>query len=276
MTSVLDPRIRPGPSTAPSAARSAWRAAASLAAAALLLGGLSQMVTVLAHEEHDLVRTFSADAVASIDVALESGSAVVMAADVTDITVTAHISDGLRSTGHSEEIVGDRLVLRGSCPAFLSSFCEVDYQIVVPADVGVTAQMENGGLSVTGTTGGVDASSENGAIDLLGVEGDIDVESANGALRGQDLSAGTVIAGTDNGAIDLSFGGAPDAVSAESANGSITLRLPEVTGAYRVEMDTDNGSTELGVATDPASARLVRAMSDNGSVRVVGLDALDR
>ncbi|HEY8057913.1 MAG TPA: DUF4097 family beta strand repeat-containing protein [Acidimicrobiales bacterium] len=276
MTSVLDPRTPPGASSAPSAARSAWRAAASLAAAALLLGGLSQMITVLAHEEHDLVRTFPADAVVSIDVALDSGSAVVTAGDVTDITVTAHISDGLRSTGHSEEIVGDRLVLRGSCPAFLSSFCEVDYRVVVPADVGVIAEMEDGSLSVTGTTGGVDASSENGAIDLLGVEGDIDIESANGAVHGQDLLAGTVVAATDNGSIDLAFIGAPDAVSAESANGSITLRLPEVTGAYRVEMETDNGSTELGVATDPASDRLIRALSDNGSVRVVGLDAPDR
>lgn len=276
MTSVLDPRTPPRPSSAPSAARSAWRAAASLAAAALLLGGLSQVITVLAHEEHDLVRTFSADGVASIDVALESGSAVVMAADVTDITVTAHISDGLRSTGHSEELVGDRLVLRASCPAFLSSFCEVDYRVMVPADVGVTADLEDGSLSVTGTTGGVDASSENGAIDLLGVEGDLDIESANGVLRGRDLLSGTVVAMTDNGSIDLGFVGAPDAVSAESANGSITLRLPEVTGAYRVEMETDNGSTELGVATDPASDRLVRAVSDNGYVRVVGLDAPDR
>src|SRR3546814_12492069 len=38
--------------------------------------------------------------------------------------------------------------------------------------------------------------------------------------------------------------------------------------AYRVDLDTDNGSTDSMVATDPTSERSISARSNNGSLTV--------
>ena len=46
-----------------------------------------------------------------------------------------------------------RLVLTGSCPLFLSDFCDVDYEVVVPRAMAVTADVDNGAIRVAGTVG---------------------------------------------------------------------------------------------------------------------------
>jgi hypothetical protein len=272
MTAVLEPPVAPAPVAPTSGARRAWRIAGSLAAAGLLFWGVSQTVSVLAHEEHTEQLSFPADGVEVIDIDLDDGSVDITAADVDEISITARISDGLRATGHSEAIEGNRLVLRGTCPIWLSTFCSVHYDVTVPYDVDVRAELANGRLEVVGTTGSIDANSDNGSIALVDVEGDVEISSSNGSLEGDGLVADTVTAGTDNGRIDLGFAGPPTFVDAQSDNGSVELRLPEVDGGYRVDMDTDNGSTDLGVATDPASDRHITATSDNGSVRVLSSD----
>jgi hypothetical protein len=271
MTTVLDP-IAPAPVAPTPKVRLAWRIAASVAAAALLVWGVQQTVSLLAHEEHDEVTTFPAASVDVVDIDVGNGSVEVTAGDVDRITVHAHISDGLRATGHDERIEGNRLVLESSCPLFLSNFCSVDYDVLVPADVDVRASMINGHLDVVGTTGSVEASSDNGGITLVDVDGDVELRSDNGSLAADGLVADTVTASTSNGTIDLGFVRAPTFVDADSDNGSIELRLPQVSGGYRVDMDTLNGSTELGVATDPASDRHITADTSNGDIRVRGTD----
>ena len=44
--------------------------------------------------------------------------------------------------------------------------------------------------------------------------------------------------------------------------------VPDTPDTYRVEVDTDNGSTDVGVRTDPDSDRSIRAETNNGSVSV--------
>jgi DUF4097 and DUF4098 domain-containing protein YvlB len=271
MSTVLDP-VAPIPVAPSPGVRTTWRVLGSLAAAALLLWGVSQTVSLLAHEEHDEVSTFAADGVEVIDIHVEDGSIEVTAADVDEITVEAHVSDGLRPTAHDERLEQNRLVLESSCPLFLSTFCSVDYDVTVPEDVDVRSSTSNGRLEVVGTTGSVEASSDNGSIVLVDVEGDVELHSSNGSLQADGLRAHTVTADTDNGGIHLAFAAAPSFVSAESDNGSVEVRLPEVAGGYRVDMSSDNGSTELGVATDPASDRHIEAFTDNGSVRVLGTE----
>jgi hypothetical protein len=252
--------------------RRAWRIAASVGAAALLVWGVQQTISLLAHEEHDEVTTFPAASIDVIDLDLGNGSVEITASDVDEITVHAHISDGLRPTGHDERVEGNRLVLESSCPLFLTNFCSVDYEVTVPADVEVRGSIDNGHLDVTGTNGSVDARASNGAITLVEVEGDVELRSDNGSLTAAGLVADTVTASTSNGSVDLGFAEPPSFVDADSDNGSIELRLPPVGGGYRVDMDTDNGSTDLGVATDPGSGRHITASTSNGDVRVLGVD----
>jgi hypothetical protein len=272
MTAVMDPISAPTPVAPTPGVRRAWRIAAALAAVALVFWGVTQTVSVLAHEEHTEHASFPADGIEVVDIDLSSGSVELTAADVDEITVDARISDGLRRTGHDERIEGNTLVLRGTCPIFLTTFCSVHYDVTVPRDVDVRADLDNGRLQVVGTTGSIDASSDNGSIALVDVEGDVEIDSDNGSLEADGLVARTVTAETDNGSIDLGFAEPPTFVDADSDNGSVEVRLPEVAGGYRVDMDTDNGSTDLGVATDPASDRHITATSDNGAVRVLSAD----
>jgi hypothetical protein len=272
MTAVMDPIPTTAPVAPTPGTRLAWRVVAGLAAAALLLWGVTQTVSVLAHEEHTETVTFPAAGVAEIDVRLESGSVDIVAADVEEITVRARISDGLRRTGHDERLVDGRLVLEGTCPIFLSTFCAVHYDVQVPRDLDVVAHLDSGRLEVVGVHGSVEAASDNGSVAVTDVVGDIAIHSDNGSLEGEGLDAETVTASSDNGSIDLGFAEAPTTVTAESDNGSVELRLPEVAGGYLVDMDTDNGSTDLGVATDPGSTRRITATSDNGAIRVLSTE----
>jgi hypothetical protein len=271
MTAVLDP-VPPTPVAPSPRVRTTWRVLGSLAAAGLLLFGVAEGISQLAHEEHTELRTFAADGVAVLDVDVASGSVDVTAADVDEITVEARVSRGLRPTGHDERLEGDRLVLSATCPLWLSEFCSVHYDVTVPPEVEVRAHVGDGRLQVIGTSGPVEASTGNGSVTLVDVEGDADLHSGNGSIDADGMVADVVTADTENGSIDLGFVAAPTSVTADSSNGSVEVRLPEVDGGYRVDMDTDNGSTDLAVATDPASGRHVTATSDNGDVRVLGTD----
>jgi DUF4097 and DUF4098 domain-containing protein YvlB len=163
-------------------------------------------------------------------------------------------------------------VLSGTCPNFLATFCSVHYDVQVPVGFDVVARVDNGRLQVVGTEGSVDATSSNGSIALVDVRGDISVSSDNGSIEGDGLVATTVSARSSNGSIDLGFVEAPTIVEADSDNGSVEVRLPDVAGGYRVDQDTDNGSTDLEVATDPESERHITVTSDNGDVRVLAVD----
>ena len=124
MSSVLDPVSSPAPAVSPRT-RTAWKVAASVAAVLLLVFGVVQTISALAHGERTITRTFPAAGVATVAVEVSSGSVEVVAAEVDEITVTARVSDGFRSTGAEQTIDGDRLVLTGSCPLYLSAFCSV-------------------------------------------------------------------------------------------------------------------------------------------------------
>lgn len=275
MSVGVDSPSSPVPTVSPRT-RTAWKVAASAAAMLLLVFGVVQTISALAHGERTITRSFPAAGVASVDVEVSSGSIEVVAAEVDEITVTATVSDGFRSTGAEQAIDGDRLVLTGACPLYLSTFCSVDYVVEVPAEVAVVARVDDGPVRISGVAGAVEVSSDNSGIELLGLSGPVTVHSANGSLAGESLRSPSVEASTENGTVDLGFTTAPDTVLATSDNGSVEVRLPAVPGDYRVDAGTDNGLTEIGVATDPASSRSVVLRSDNGDLRVLPTGAGDR
>jgi len=266
--SVDDRRIERTPSVTPGA-HTAWSVAASVAAVLLLVFGVLQTLSVLAHGERTFTRTFPAGGVDTVEVDLSSGSVEVVAAAVDEITVTATVSDGFRATGADQEVVGGRLRLTGTCPLYLSTFCEVHYDVEVPEEMALTARVDDGPIRVVGLAGAVDLSSDNSGVEVVGVSGPLAIHSANGSLSGEDLLSASVEASTDNGSVDVGFAAAPETVIATSDNGSVEVRLPEVAAGYRVDAGTDNGSTTIEVATDPASGRSVVLRSDNGDLRVL-------
>ncbi len=260
------PGARPAPT---SRARAAWKVAASITAVAVLAWGLSLAVTQVAHEERTTTSEFDATGLSTLDVQIDSGSLTVVGTDTDVVKVTARISDGLRSTSESQTVDGDRLKLRGSCPAFLSNFCNVDYTVEVPSRMLVRARLDNDGLRLSGVTGDIDVRSSNGGVTVRGSgEGTVLMRSDNGNVTGTDLRAGVVEAGSSNGEVSLGFVDAPRAVEATSDNGDVTVTLPDDASTYAVTTSSSDGSTAAPVRTDPGSSRRITAKSGNGDVLV--------
>ena len=261
------PRRAPRPTArTPLAVRVLWKVFAGILVVAALVWGPYQVVTLLAHEERVENESFPAAGIARLVVDGHSGSIEVAAADIDTIDVRAEISDGLRPTGESRELLGDELRLRTMCPNFGSDFCWVNYEIRVPRDVELVIDSDNGAVRVTGSTAPITVDGDNGSVHVADVSGPLHLESDNGRVEGTQLRSTTVTADSDNGRVQLEFDAAPTTVVASSSNGRVEVVVPDDGTAYRVDLRTDNGSENIEVPTDPASERTITLRSDNGSV----------
>lgn len=247
--------------------RRAWIVGGSILAALALLVGTAQIVSALARERTTEADAFPADGIRLLDVDSRNGAVEVLGGPVQEITVTARIDHGLRRTEHRATVEGGVLRVRSSCP-LLSSWCGVDYRILVPADLAVAIDVDNGRLIVRDVSGSVRADGQNGAIELARLSGELDVSTHNGRLESTGLRSDRVVARTHNGSLRLEFSDPPSAVEARSDNGRVEVVLPTTPDAYRVDLETDNGSTDAGVRTDPGSDRSVVGRTRNGDVTV--------
>lgn len=239
---------------------------------ALALGamgmGTFQVVGLLAHDETRETATFDAAGITDIRIENENGPVEITGADVDVITVEIEVSRGLLPTTHEAEVDGETLVLRGNCPG-MPVWCEVAYTVMVPRRTAVTADVDDGRLTLRDLDGPVSVDGDNGTIELFRLGGDVRVQDDNGRIEGVGLRSGTVDADTDNGRISLAFATAPTFVTATSNNGRIEVVVPDTEGdAYRVDARTDNGSVDTAVRTDPVSDRSITVHSDNGHVAV--------
>jgi Putative adhesin len=258
--------------TAPSPrVRRAWLIVGSLVTVPVLLFGATQVASALAHEERTEVSTFAARGLQRVEIHNAAGSVRVVGVEGADtITVNARISDGWRATGHDVRREGERLMIEGSCPAFLSDWCNVHYTIELPSDLAVVADAGDGGVTVTDIAGDVEASSDNGSVELARIEGSVELHSDNGSVTATELrNASHAEATSDNGDVRLEFLDPPDDVVARSDNGSIDVVLPDTGELYQVDAHSDNGTVSTGgVGTRPGSSRTITAESDNGDVTV--------
>jgi hypothetical protein len=250
------------------AVRQLWRVGGSLAAVGILGFGTLQSVTRIAHEEETIVTELDGSSVRSVSIRNGAGSIHLVGTDSDTVTVHAEVSHGLRSTGHTERIEGDRLVLRASCPVLGSDFCNVAYRVEVPRDVSVELRSDSR-ITVRDIAGSVDASSDNGRVQATRIDGNVRLESDNGRVVGQSLASPVAIVDSDNGRVELSFAEPPESVSATSDNGSVEVVVPDTRDAYVVSVSSDNGTASgTDVRTDPDSRQTITADSDNGDVTV--------
>ena len=251
--------------------RRTWLIVGSLVTVPVLLYGAIDVASALAHEERTEVAKFDAGGLQSVDVDNAAGSVRIVGVEDTDtVTVTARVSDGLRATGHDVRSEGDRLVVEGTCPTFLSDWCSVRYTIEVPSDLAVTAETDSGRVTVTDIAGDVEASSDDGRIELARIEGNVVLHSDNGSVTATGIRrASRAEATSENGRVRLEFLDPPDDVVATSDNGSVDVVIPDAGAiAYRVDADSDNGTVSFPVRTDPDGDRTITATSDNGDVTI--------
>ena len=256
------PADRPGGSRV---VRALWITAGGILAVAALCWGTYNIISLLAHEEHDVRSSFAAADVESLEVSNDNGSVTVDATDGDTIEVTAHVSEGWQATKVSSRVVGGVLELHASCPPFVSIWCSVEYSISVPADTPLTID-GSGSVTVRGMTGRIDVDSDDGRLELDDISGDITVSNDNGRIVGRRLTSSTVDARNTNGRIELSFLDPPQAVSARTENGRIEVVVPDAEVLYRVDLHSANGRIDNSVRTDPASDHVIELSSQNGSV----------
>jgi Toastrack DUF4097 len=248
--------------------RLAWLIPGAVLAVAALAWGTLNVLGLLAHGEYTTTTTFAGGDVTAIDIANDNGSVNVIGGTVDEIVVTADVDDGWRTTDVTQRIVGGVLEVRGRCPWLGSPWCNVDFTVTVPADVPLAVDGSDGSVSVRGMESAIDVDTDNGSVLLEEVGGRVRASSDNGRLVGRRLTASGVDASTDNGRIELSFLDPPDSVSARTSNGSIEVVVPDDSVLYRVDMRTNNGSTDSTVRTDPGSDHVVDVRTDNGSITV--------
>ena len=234
--------------TVPRPTRAIWMVVGVIAVAAFTVLGSLHVVSVLAHEETTVTRSFGTDGLETLEVHAESGDVRIVGADEGEIRVTAAISEGLRETGHRVEREGRSLVVESSCPNFLSVFCWVDYTIRAPVDLDVVVR-GGGGVSVS---------------DL---RGDVDVETDDGDLTAQRLE-GEVRLRSSHGSISASLSTAPELVDTETDHGEIDVVVPRGDEVYRVDASSGHGSVETPIRQDPSARRVIRAVSDHGDVSI--------
>jgi hypothetical protein len=247
--------------------RRAWIIVGSLITVVALGFATLNFIGVLAHEELIETADFDAAGLTAVDVAVENGSVEIVGGDGDEVRLVAEISHGLRRTGHRAEVEGSTLVVRSSCPV-LSTWCSVDYRLEVPADLAVTARSDNGRLAIRDVDGPVAVDSDNGSIELTRLSGSVTGSTDNGSLVASGLRSGNVTADSDNGRVSLAFAAAPDDVEATTDNGSVEVVVPDDATTYLVDIDSQHGSTDIGVRTDPDSERLIRGRTQNGNVTV--------
>jgi hypothetical protein len=254
------------PARTPSGVRVLWKLFALVLVVPGIAWGAYNVVTVLAHEERVETSTYPAAGLTSIDVHSAAGSVRIVGSERSTIDVRAEISEGLRSTGERQEVVGDQLQLRSSCPSIGSDWCRVDYEIAVPRGLAISIRANTGRVTVTDTTGTVEIDNDDGTVELIGLSGAIRATTDNGGIRASDLTSSTVGVDTDNGSVSLEFAAAPTTVTATTDNGSVEVVVPADGEAYRLVISTDNGGQTAEIPTDPTSPRSITLGTDNGHV----------
>jgi hypothetical protein len=199
---------------------------------------------------------------------------------------------------------GHTLRLTQACPTGSSNGnCNVEYILIVPSSVSVTASTGSGNVTVNGVTGRLDlfsasgdlaasgtsgpvsARTSSGNVTVNGATGRLDLFSASGDLAASGTSgpvsawtssgnvtvtgarSSDVTAETSSGDVLLAFSGVPARADGESASGNVMVFVPPP-ARYNVQAGTSAGNRTVTVAQDPASPRVIIANSASGDVTV--------
>lgn len=248
--------------------RRAWRVAGAVVAVVTLVWGVLQVVVVLAHDVRTVEATFDGTDLRHVDVHLDSGSLVLVGTDSPSVRVSARVEDGLVATTTSERLEDGRLEVRSSCPAVGSNFCHAAYVVEVPAGVDVVVRLGDAGAVVQGIDGTVDVSADTGGVELRDVQGDVAVSTDTGSIDADGLDSARASFRTDTGAVRATFATAPGTVDASTDTGRVDLVVPDVPGAYRLDVSSRTGSVSTPVRTDPAADRTIAVRTTTGAITV--------
>jgi len=159
------------------------------------------------------------------------------------------------------------LTITARCPSGERT-CAADVELSVPPGVSVQADVLTGDVAISGLRGPIGVTTDAGDIRLTGVAGAVRARSDNGDIIGEQLASGQVGALDQAGDISLAFAGVPDAVSAASSAGGVSIEVPRLAGGYRVRATTSKGDRSVSVQQDSRSSDGISVASITGDVAV--------
>lgn len=250
-------------------ARASARALVATGGVVLLVGALSGCGSTDVEDAPAEHKSFAYSGKA-LTIDAENSTVDVVPADVEQIEVTRKV-DGWAVLGSGPEPVwkleGDTLTLRVKCDALISD-CGSHHQVKVPRGLALTVDADNGKVTASGFGTPLKLFSDNGGVVVRDVTGPLELKSDNGSVRGERVSASSVVVRSDNGSVKLDFSRVPDLVDTVSDNGRITIDLPAGRSRYAVSASADNGHVSVDVPRSDDSPYAVKAHSDNGEVTV--------
>jgi hypothetical protein len=161
--------------------------------------------------------------------------------------------------GETHRIVGNVLELGGDDSA---SFGVIEYVVLAPAGLRITADIGTGSLDVAGAST-VDAKVGTGSLTITDATGDVAARINTGSITASGLRSDDVVATTGTGSVSIGLAVAAD-VEARAGTGSVDVVVPADT--YRVEASTGLGDLRLGIANDPNGAHRIALRSNMGRV----------
>ena len=121
--------------------RTAWLLGGSLFSVATIGFGTLNLVDLLAHERSHVHLEFTEPVHGRSTSTATAAPSASRAPTTPRSPSTPTSARACAAAHHSEQVEGDRLVVRATCPRFLSTWCGVDYTIRVPRDVAVVAHV---------------------------------------------------------------------------------------------------------------------------------------
>lgn len=212
------------------------------------LGGCGELKQVGAGAHNGAAQSFTISAHLST-VVIEGGasSITVTGSERGTVMVSQQASYTKTPPATSRRVAGATLTLSYSCEGQL--VCGVEYTVQVPRGVAVRA------------------STHAGAITLTSLGGVVSAQTDAGLITANDLTSATVTLKSNAGGIIAAFSAAPGSLSASTNIGAISVTVPG-TVSYQIHTHTYVGSSRVTVHKNPASAHVITASSDLGSITI--------
>lgn len=201
--------------------------------------------------------TFAVRAGSSLELDLQSGSAVVRTWDRNEMRVQASHDSGTRVRIRNGE---NRVRIEAEGRGGRSPDRATRLEITVPRSFGVEIEGINVQAQVEGVRGTVNVENVQGTITVRGVTGDVDAESVSGGLTIEDVR-GSVRANATNESVLLR--NVTGSISAEAVNGNITMQRID---ASSVEAHTVNGFVHYDGTIHDAGRYAIG--THNGEIRI--------
>jgi hypothetical protein len=245
------------------------RVAAAIVVVGALAFGTLLVVSSFFKRQHTETKTFTAT-VSTVRVTTDVGDVRVRTVEAGEpIRTSARITKAFQEPRWSANLDAGTLEVVGECNGDGVFFdCSVDLTVSVPAGVPVRIQSDTGDVTVTGAFTDVDANTSTGDVLVQGATGPVRIETDTGDVRSLATAGRLVEAETDTGDVRLLFDSPPEAVTARTNTGDVTVRVPDDGAAYDVDTDTSTGDTSVDVVNVPDASRKITAETDTGDVRV--------